>query len=145
MDQGLRPNPAHDLTRVEDYLEVVYELIQSKGYARSSDIAERLKVKAPSVTSMLQKLHEMRLITYERYRGLTLTENGEKMARSIQQKHLAITKFLQVLGVSEKIARLDAEGIEHHLHRATIERIRRFVEFTNERPSWFEDFLKTLK
>jgi hypothetical protein len=51
-----RPNPASDLTCVEDYLEVVYELVQEKGYARSADIAERLEVKSSSVTAMLQRL-----------------------------------------------------------------------------------------
>jgi Mn-dependent DtxR family transcriptional regulator len=135
-----RPNPLSDLTRVEDYLEVVYELIQRKGYARPSDIAERLDVKLPSVTNMLQKLHGMRLIVYERYRGLTLTEKGERMARFSQQKHMAIIKFLRILGVTEKIAKLDAEGIEHHVHKETLNRIERFVAFANDHPSWFKSF-----
>jgi len=68
------PNPLCDLTRVEDYLEVIYGLIQTKGYARAVDIAEQLGVKSPSVTAMVQKLDDMGLVVYERYRGLTLTE-----------------------------------------------------------------------
>jgi len=68
------PNPLCDLTRVEDYLEVIYGLIQTKGYARAVDIAEQLGVKTPSVTAMVQKLDDMGLVVYERYRGLTLTE-----------------------------------------------------------------------
>jgi len=135
-----RPNPLSDLTRVEDYLEVVYELIQRKGYARPSDIAERLDVKLPSVTNMLQKLHGMRLIVYERYRGLTLTDKGEEIARFSQQKHTAIIKFLQILGVTEKIAKSDAEGIEHHVHKETLNRIERFVDYANDHPSWFKTF-----
>ena len=110
-------NPVFDLTRVEDYLEVVYELIQKKGYARSADIAELLGVKSPSVTVMLQKLHAKGFIVYERYRGLTLTSSGERLARSIQQRHRTILKFLRILGVEEKIAKSDAEGIEHHVHK----------------------------
>src|SRR5208282_1977762 len=85
-----RPNPAFDLTRVEDYLEVVYELIQKKGYARTADIAQRLGVKSSSVTVMLQKLHSMGFIVYERYRGLTLTSSGERLAKSVQQRHLTV-------------------------------------------------------
>ena len=135
-----RPNPLSDLTRVEDYLEVVYELIQRKGYARPSDIAERLDVKLPSVTNMLQKLHGMGLIVYERYRGLTLTDKGEEIARFSQQKHTAIIKFLQILGVTEKIAKSDAEGIEHHVHKETLNRIERFVDYANDHPSWFKTF-----
>ena len=135
-----RPNPLSDLTRVEDYLEVVYELIQRKGYARPSDIAEHLDVKLPSVTNMLQKLDGMGLIMYERYRGLTLTEKGQAMARFSQEKHMTITKFLQILGVTEKIAKSDAEGLEHHLHKETLRCIERFVSFVNDHPSWFKTF-----
>jgi len=140
MNEGSRPNPACDLTRVEDYLEVVYGLIQKKGYARSADIAELMEVKRPSVTSMLQKLDRMQLIKYERYRGLILTEKGERMARFTQQKHLTLIKFLRILGVEEKTARLDAEGIEHHVHRSTITRIERFVDFADKHPSLLKIF-----
>ncbi len=140
-----RPNPLSDLTRVEDYLEVVYELIQRKGYARSSDIAEQLDVKPASVTNMLQKLDAMGLIMYERYRGLTLTSSGERLARSVQQKHLTILKFLRILGVEEKVAKLDAEGIEHHVHKNTIARIRRFVDYATQHPSWYQACEETSK
>lgn len=140
-----RPNPLSDLTRVEDYIEVVYDLIRRKGYARSVDIAEQLNVKPASVTSMLQKLHEMGLIVYERYRGLTLTSNGERLARSVQQKHLTILKFLRILGIEEKTARLDAEGIEHHVHKTTVDRITRFVDYVTQHPSWYQAFEDALK
>ena len=78
-----RPNPASDLTRVEDYLEVVYGLVERKGYARAADIAQSLGVQSSSVTVMLQKLHAMGFIVYERYRGLTLTSSGERLAKSV--------------------------------------------------------------
>ena len=139
-----RPNPASDLTRVEDYLEVVYELIQKKGYARPADIAEFLGVKSPSVTSMLQRLDRMELVAYERYRGLTLTEKGERIAKSVQQRHRTILKFLPILGVEEKIANSDAEGIEHHVHKATIDRIARLADYAVQHPTWFRAFQKTL-
>lgn len=141
----MRPNPLSDLTRVEDYLEVVYDLINRKGYARPSDIAERLGVSTASVTGMLQRLHRMGLIVYERYRGLTLTPKGEQLARDIQRTHLTILKFLRVLGIEENIAKEDAEGIEHHMHKITIGRIGQFVEFIDGHPSWFRQFVETLK
>ena len=140
MTQNSAPNPLSDLTRVEDYIEVVYDLIQQKGYARSSDIAERLTVKSPSVTHMLQKLNGMGLIVYERYRGLTLTDKGEEMARFMRHKHATIVEFLQILGVEEKTAKMDAEGIEHHVHKVTIRRIEHLVKFVNTHPSWFKIF-----
>lgn len=138
-------NPLSDLTRVEDYIEVVYELIEKKGYARPVDIAEQLSVKSASVTNMLQKLHAMGLIVYERYRGLTLTSDGERLARSVQQKHLTILKFLRILGIEEKTAKMDAEGIEHHVHNTTIDRIARFIQYVAQHPSWYQAFKETLK
>ena len=138
MTQGSRLNPAFDLTRVEDYLEVVYELIQKKGYARSADIAELLAVKPSSVTVMLQRLHAKGFIVYVRYRGLTLTSSGEQLAKSVQQRHRTILKFLRILGVEEKIAKSDAEGIEHHVHKDTVNRMERFVDYAEQHPSWLQ-------
>jgi len=138
MTEGSRLNPVFDLTRVEDYLEVVYDLVQTKGYAGSTDIAERLGVKTPSVTNMLQRLDGMGFIVYERYRGLRLTDKGEETARFIKQKHITIIKFLQILGVGEKTTKLDAEGIEHHVHKDTVKRMERFVDFVGKHPSWFK-------
>jgi len=140
MAQSSRVSTVSDLTRVEDYLEVVYDLIKTKGYARATDIAERLGVKTPSVTNMLQRLDGMGLIVYERYRGLRLTDKGEEMARFIQQKHLTIIRFLQILGVGEKNAKLDAEGIEHHVHKDTVNRMERFVDFVGKHQPWFKVF-----
>jgi len=133
-------NPLWDITRVEDYLEVVYDLIHTKGYARAVDIAERLDIKAPCVTHMIQKLDGMGLVVYERYRGLRLTEKGEKMAQFAQRKHVLIVRFLRILGIEEETARLDAEGIEHHVHKDTLDRIERFIDFVNDHPSWFKSF-----
>jgi Mn-dependent DtxR family transcriptional regulator len=144
MTQDSRLKPVSDLTRVEDYLEVVYELIRRKGYARSADIAQSLGVKSSSVTLMLQRLHRLGFIVYERYRGLTLTSSGERLAKSVQRRHLTILKFLRILGIEDKVAKLDAEGIEHHVHRTTIDRIARFVDYASQHPSWFRTFEETL-
>ena len=140
-----RTQPLSDFTTsVEDYLEVIYELMQEKGYARSVDISKYLGVKSPSVTSMLQRLHRMGLVIYERYRGITLTAKGERLARSVKKRHLVITQFLRILGVDETIANSDAEGIEHHVHQATIDRITQFVVFIEKNLAWFETFERSL-
>lgn len=127
-------------TSVEDYLEVIYALLHLKGYARSVDISKYLAVRSSSVTGMLKKLHRMNLVVYEKYRGITLTEKGERLARSVKQRHLVIARFLRILGVRENVANLDAEGIEHHVHPITIERITRFVDFASTNQDWFEAF-----
>lgn len=138
--------PSSDLTSsVEDYLEVIYELMRERGYARSVDISEYLGVKSPSVTNMLQRLHGMGLVVYERYRGITLTERGERLARSVEQRHLVITRFLRILGVSESVANSDAEGIEHHVHESTVDRIGKFVNFVEKNRPWFEAFERWTK
>ena len=138
--QNTIANPLCDLTRVEDYLEAIYDLIQTKGYARAVDIAEQLGVTTPSVTGMIQKLDSMGLVVYVRYRGLTLTEKGGKIAKFTQQKHASIVKFLRILGIEEKTAQLDAEGIEHHVHKVTLNRIEQFVDFVNKNPAWYKEF-----
>jgi len=131
-------------TSVEDYMEVIYELIQEKGYARSIDISKYLGVKSPSVTSMLQRLDKMGLVDYERYRGITLTSKGESLAKSVKERHFVIAKLLQIFGVAENIANSDAEGIEHHVHKVTIDRITRFVDFVTKNQIWFAAYEQTM-
>lgn len=62
---------------MEDYLERIYKLIDEKGYARVSDIAEGLEVHPSSVTKMIQKLDKDEYLIYEKYRGLVLTSKGK--------------------------------------------------------------------
>jgi Mn-dependent DtxR family transcriptional regulator len=92
---------------------------------------------------MIQKLDGMGLVIYERYRGLTLTEKGEKIAKFTKQKHALILQFLRLLGTKEKTAKEDAEGIEHHVHKETLSRIEHFIEFVNHNPFWFTTFKMT--
>ncbi|OFV66715.1 MAG: iron (metal) dependent repressor, DtxR family [Candidatus Syntrophoarchaeum butanivorans] len=107
----------------EDYLEAIYELIQEKGYARAVDIARRLNVRPPSVTEMVQRLGNSGFLIYERYRGITLTEEGERVARSVLKRHNLLFDFLTLLGVDKEVAEQDACEIEHHLHPESIEAI----------------------
>ncbi|RLG54960.1 MAG: metal-dependent transcriptional regulator [Candidatus Hydrothermarchaeota archaeon] len=116
----------------EDYLEVIYNLIESKGVARTGDISKMLKIKPPSVTEMLQKLHEEKLVVYEKYKGVTLTSKGEKIAMNIKKRHNILTQFLISLGVSKEIAERDACKIEHVLHPETMEKLEKFIERKRE-------------
>src|SRR3982751_1775862 len=85
---------------VEDYLERILELVNSKGYARVVDIASGLGISQASVTNMVQRLGSEGLLKYEKYRGLVLTPVGEKVARNIAHRHRLLTDFLELLGVS---------------------------------------------
>src|SRR3712207_695233 len=72
--------------RMEDYLEIIYELVQHKGYATLVDVAEYLNVRPPSVTTMMRRLDQSGLLNYEKYRGIKLTERGMDVAKIIDRK-----------------------------------------------------------
>jgi Mn-dependent DtxR family transcriptional regulator len=114
-------------TRMEDYLEVIYELISQKGYATTVDISDYLNVSSPSVTKMLQRLNESGHVNYERYRGISLTESGVAVAKNIHDRHSILADFLKLIGVDEDTANRDAEGIEHHLHPETLKKLEEFI------------------
>ena len=114
-------------TRMEDYLEVIYELITQKGYATTVDISDYLNVSSPSVTKMLQRLNESGHVNYERYRGISLTESGVAVAKNMHDRHGILADFLKMIGVNEDTANRDAEGIEHHLHPETLKKLEEFI------------------
>lgn len=115
--------------RVEDYLEVIAELIEQRGYATTIDISRYMNVSAPSVTKMLQRLDEMEYLKYEKYHGINLTPKGILLAETIRQKHSTLLEFFEILGVEHKTANRDAEGIEHHLSPRTVKQLRKFISF----------------
>lgn len=125
--QGKLGQPSRTDT-MEDYLEVIYELIQSKGYATTIDISNYLNVSSPSVTKMVQKLDEMGYLIYEKYRGITLTDEGKAIAANIRSRHSLLVEFLKIIGVDDAVANMDAEGIEHHLHPQTLKKLEDFVK-----------------
>jgi Mn-dependent DtxR family transcriptional regulator len=113
--------------RMEDYLEVIYELVQEKGYATTVDISSYLNVSSPSVTKMMQKLDETGYLKYEKYRGIKLTNEGIRIARNIRNRHGLLAEFFMIIGVDEETANNDAEGIEHHLHPETMKKLEEFI------------------
>lgn len=119
--------------RMEDYLEVIYELIQYKGYATTIDISEYLNVSSPSVTKMVQKLNESGHLNYEKYRGIRLAEKGILVAKSIRERHGLLAEFLKIIGVDEDTANKDAEGIEHYLQPKTLGKLENFIKDIKEK------------
>ena len=114
--------------RVEDYVELIDDLIGITGEARQVDIAERLGVAQPTVAKMMRRLTEDGLVHQQPYRGVFLTDRGKKLAAQSRERHRIVEAFLIALGVSKETARCDAEGIEHHVSAETLETFRRFVE-----------------
>ncbi|TSB44702.1 transcriptional regulator MntR [Alkalicoccobacillus porphyridii] len=118
---------------MEDYLERIYILIEEKGYARVSDIAEALEVHPSSVTKMVQKLDKSEYLVYERYRGLVLTAKGNKIGKRLVYRHELLEEFMTIIGVDKEHIYQDVEGIEHHLSWDAIDRIGDVVQFFNEK------------
>lgn len=127
---------------MEDYLERIYMLIDEKGYARVSDIAEGLEVHPSSVTKMIQKLDKDNYLIYEKYRGLTMTAKGKKMGKRLADRHQLLELFLQTIGVQEENIYKDVEGIEHHLSWDSITCIESLIEYFKRDPARMEDLKK---
>jgi Mn-dependent DtxR family transcriptional regulator len=120
---------------VEDYLERILELIDSKGYARVVDIAKALKISQASVTNMVQRLDGDGLLKYEKYRGLVLTAAGETLARNIARRHQLLTDFLTLLRLDTKVIHHDVEGMEHHISPPTLRAIEALTAQLKRRPA----------
>ena len=118
-----------DLTKaLEMYVKTIHELEDESGSAAPSDIAKKLAVKAPSVTSALQKLDALGVAEYQRYQHVTLTEKGREVAKMLDKRHRTIRDFLLLIGVDEEIAMSDACEIEHIVHKETIDKIAQFMK-----------------
>lgn len=126
--------------RMEDYLEVISELVELKGYATTLDISRYMNVSAPSVTKMLQRLDEGKFLEYEKYHGINLTNKGILVAEGIRQNHGILLEFFEILGISYETANQDIEGIEHHLNPKTIKQLRKFITFLKNNPKIIESF-----
>jgi Mn-dependent DtxR family transcriptional regulator len=122
-------------TAVEDYLERILDLINSKGYARVVDIATSLKISQASVTNMVQRLDADGLLKYEKYRGLALTTAGETLARNITRRHRLLTDFFKLLGLDDKVIYHDVEGMEHHISAPTLRAIELLTQRLRRRPA----------
>jgi Mn-dependent DtxR family transcriptional regulator len=129
-----------NLTRMEDYLEVISELVELKGYATTLDVSRYMNVSAPSVTKMLQRLDENGYLKYEKYHGINLTAKGNSVADAIRQKHGILLEFFEILGIEHETANQDAEGIEHHLNPKTIKQLRKFIAYLKANQKILEGF-----
>ena len=108
----------------EDYVELIADLIADGGEARQVDIAARLGVAQPTVAKALRRLIAEGLVVQKPYRGVFLTELGQRLAGESRLRHETVQAFLMSLGVAPETARIDAEGIEHHVSEETLAAFR---------------------
>ena len=124
----------------EDYLERIHELIESKGNAHVADIAQSLNVGQPSVTSMVQKLADDGYLRYEKYRSLTLTDEGRVVAEKIRNRHAVLASFFTLFDLDDDTQARDIEGIEHHLSSDTLNTLADLTAFFEEHPKILAQF-----
>lgn len=113
---------------LENYIEVIHELIGEKGEARVKDVAEKKDVKMASVNSALKKLVVEDLIIHESYGLIKLTHKGKSLAEKLNKRHSIIKRFLKdVLKIKPKIAETDACAIEHLVHKETVQELGKYI------------------
>lgn len=120
---------------LEDYLEVILEVVDDKGVARPKDIVRRLSVGPSSVTAALKSLAAKNLVNYSPYDLITLTEQGETIARDVAHRHDTLREFfVRVLAADSKLADEAACGMEHAVPKQLVDRLVRFLEFVEMCP-----------
>ncbi len=114
----------------EDYLEAILRLSDESGAARPGDIAARMSVSRPSVTTALRSLAKRKLVNYEPYHIVTLTDEGRNLADRVSRRHRILRTFLvDVLGIDPAEAEANACRMEHEIDRAVLDRLDRFVDY----------------
>jgi DtxR family manganese transport transcriptional regulator len=118
---------ARSASTLEDYTEIIADLIADSGEARTTDIARRLGVAHPTVSKTIARLKREGLATARPYRGIFLTEAGVAMAKSARQRHRVVVELLMAVGAPREAAEADAEGIEHYVSAATLRAFEAFL------------------
>jgi DtxR family manganese transport transcriptional regulator len=111
----------------QDYVEAIADLTTSQGEARVTDLARRLGVTHVTVNRTLARLQKSGLVNTKPYRAIFLTDAGHMLAKECKQRHETVVAYLRSLGISERIAELDAEGIEHHVSPETLATFERLL------------------
>lgn len=109
----------------ENYLEAILMIYQRQSYVRSIDIAVELEVSKPSVSVAMKNLRENGYINMDNNGHITLTESGQKIADTMYERHVLLSRWLMQLGVDEQIAVRDACRMEHVLSPESFDAIKR--------------------
>ena len=104
----------------EDYVEAIADLVAESGEARVVDLAQRLGVTHVTVNRTIARLQKAGFVTAQPYRAIFLTDCGRQLAAACKTRHDTVVAFLRSLGIPERVAEMDAEGIEHHVSPDTL-------------------------
>ena len=137
-----RARLAESSESTEDHLERISELVEQKGYARVTDVAEELGLTAATVSNMVRRLAARGFLNYEKYRGFSLTSEGRAVAARIKARHKTLTELLGLLGLEAGTIEEEVEDIEHHLRPQTLEVLEKLVSYWKARPEQLQAFIK---
>jgi DtxR family Mn-dependent transcriptional regulator len=128
---------------MEDYLETIFDLDSEKKAVRVKDIAKRLDVKMPTVTSMLKNLNKRGLVNYEKYEYVELTAEGFAVGKEMRRRHGVLFRFLtDILHIDPQKADDEACSMEHALSETTLESLTDFMAFIQLCPRAGENWLQ---
>ncbi|MCH2138681.1 MAG: manganese-binding transcriptional regulator MntR [Phycisphaerales bacterium] len=131
---GTQPTPFsktradHASETAEDYVEAISDILQRQSECRVKDLAAHMEVSHVTVTRTLQRLCGERLVDKDPYGPCRLTESGRRLARQSRERHAIVLAFLKAIGVPEHEAIADAEGMEHHVGKATLMAMRQHLD-----------------
>lgn len=126
-DRFNQARAAQSVAILEDYAEMIGDLIEEMGEARITDIARRMGVTHPTATKAVARLKREGLAVSRPYRGVFLTEEGQALADRLRARHRTVVAVLIALGVPPDTAELDAEGMEHHVSDVTLAAFEAFL------------------
>ena len=117
---------ANKTENTEDYLEIIADLLNTKGEARIVDIANKLDIAQATANKTIQRLQNQGFVKKEPYRSIFLTLKGQEVASVSKKRHIIVLTFLKNLGLDARTAEADAEGIEHHVSNKTLKKMEQF-------------------
>ncbi len=118
---------AQSTALLEDYVELIADLLASAGEARPTDIARRLGVSHVAAVKTISRLKRDGMATARPYRGVFLTKSGQELAARVRARHRLVVDALVAMGVPVEAAEADAEGIEHYVSETTLRTFARFL------------------
>lgn len=123
---------AQSTALLEDYVELIADLLATAGEARPTDIARRLGVSHATAIKTISRLKREGMATARPYRGVFLTEAGKALAARVRARHRLVVDVLLALGVPAETAEADAEGIEHHVSETTLKVFAQFLRSSSD-------------